>query len=146
MDICLFSLLTLLFRVSEKTATPTSVVLMAINTCIGFAYRIIFQGGVEHEAWRFLAISAPIVVIGAPIGSYLGSNLSRNVLAAFIYLIDTIQVIGAIVIIKPWLISIWLVISSVLWTVGAVFIFWMMTWIGLRVSEDKREYEVSTVS
>ena len=34
-DICSFSILSLLFRVSEKVSTPTSVVLMAINTCIG---------------------------------------------------------------------------------------------------------------
>ena len=34
-DICSFSILSLLFRVSEKVSTPTSVVLMAINTCVG---------------------------------------------------------------------------------------------------------------
>ena len=35
MDICSFSVLTLLFRVSEKVATPTSIVLMAINASVG---------------------------------------------------------------------------------------------------------------
>ena len=39
LDICSFSMLTLLFRVSEKTATPTSVVLMAGNTVVGFYWR-----------------------------------------------------------------------------------------------------------
>ena len=34
-DICSFSMLCLLFRVSEKVATPTSIVLMAINTSLG---------------------------------------------------------------------------------------------------------------
>lgn len=34
-DICSFSVLSLLFRVSEKVSTPTSVVLMAINTVFG---------------------------------------------------------------------------------------------------------------
>ena len=34
-DICSFSVLTLLFRVSEKVATPTSIVLMAINASVG---------------------------------------------------------------------------------------------------------------
>ncbi len=38
-DICSFAILTLLFRVSEKISTPTSVMLMAGNTMIGFAYR-----------------------------------------------------------------------------------------------------------
>ena len=36
MDLAGFAVQTLLFRVSEKTATPTSVVLMALNTAIGF--------------------------------------------------------------------------------------------------------------
>ena len=39
LDICTFSVITLLFRVTEKTATPTSVVLMAGNTVVGFYWR-----------------------------------------------------------------------------------------------------------
>lgn len=35
-DICSFSVLYLLFRVSEKVAMPTALVLMAINSCVGF--------------------------------------------------------------------------------------------------------------
>ena len=34
-DICSFSILSLLYRVSEKVSTPTSVVLMAINASFG---------------------------------------------------------------------------------------------------------------
>lgn len=63
-DICTFSILTLLFRVSEKVATPTSVVLMAINTLVGFMYRQLAMGGVAPEAVRFFIVCAPVVVIG----------------------------------------------------------------------------------
>ena len=44
-DICSFSILCLLFRISEKVATPTSVVLMAINTCVGFYWRQLMMDG-----------------------------------------------------------------------------------------------------
>ena len=44
-DICSFSVLSLLFRISEKVATPTSVVLMAINTCVGFYWRQLMSNG-----------------------------------------------------------------------------------------------------
>ena len=44
-DICSFSVLCLLFRVTEKVATPTSVVLMAINTCVGFYWRELMTDG-----------------------------------------------------------------------------------------------------
>ena len=42
-DICSFAVLTLLFRLTEKTATPTSVVLMAVNTFIAMCYRHFWQ-------------------------------------------------------------------------------------------------------
>ena len=41
-DICSFSMLCLLFRVSEKVATPTSIVLMAINTSLGKKHLFLF--------------------------------------------------------------------------------------------------------
>ena len=58
-DICSFACLTLLFRISEKTATPTSVVLMAINTVVGFLYRNYGQGGVEEDAWGLWLVCVP---------------------------------------------------------------------------------------
>ena len=55
-DICSFSVLTLLFRVSEKTATPTSVVLMAINTFLAMCYcKWMMREGLEQLAWEFFA-------------------------------------------------------------------------------------------
>ncbi|CAN0380354.1 unnamed protein product, partial [Ectocarpus sp. 13 AM-2016] len=98
-DICTFSILTLLFRVTEKTATPTSVVLMAINTLVGFMYRQLAMGGVEPEAVRFFTVCVPVVVIGAPLGSLLGSHLHRLVLAAMIYITDGVQFVGALAIV-----------------------------------------------
>lgn len=102
-DICSFAMLTLLFRVSEKTATPTSVVLMGLNTALGFAYRQFVQGGVEDHAWGFLAVCAPVVVIGAPLGSVVGSHFHRLTLAAMVYIIDTVQLFGAVYVVRPWL-------------------------------------------
>lgn len=69
-DICTFSILTLLFRVSEKVATPTSVVLMAMNTLAGFMYRQLAMGGVESEATRFFIVCVPVVVVGESLTSH----------------------------------------------------------------------------
>jgi len=101
-DICSFAALTLLFRVDEKVATPTSVILMGINTSVGFAYRQLGMGGVKEDAWGFLAVCAPIVVFGAPLGSYLGSHFHRLTLATIIYLVDFFQLVGALVVVQPW--------------------------------------------
>ena len=50
LDICSFSILTLLFRVTEKTATPTSVLLMAGNTVVGFYWRVVC-GTFGQQSW-----------------------------------------------------------------------------------------------
>lgn len=98
-DICTFAALTLLFRVNERVATPTSVVLMAINTVVGFFYRQVVQGGVEDGAWGFLAVCVPVVVFMAPFGSFAGSHFHRLVLAGFVYVTDTVQFVSAFIIV-----------------------------------------------
>ncbi|KAJ1460410.1 sulfite exporter TauE/SafE-domain-containing protein [Pelagophyceae sp. CCMP2097] len=102
-DICSFAVLTLLFRISEKTATPTSVVLMAINTVVALCYsKWLTREGLERLAWEFFVVCCPIVVIGAPLGSIIGSHLHRLTLAVGIYSIDFTQFVGALVVVRPW--------------------------------------------
>ncbi|XP_059097364.1 uncharacterized protein LOC131891741 isoform X2 [Tigriopus californicus] len=99
-DICSFSILSLLFRVSEKVATPTSVILMAINTCVGFYWRqLMTETGVEPEAWKFFAVCVPFVVFFAPFGSFISSHFHRQVLAFLIYILDTIALVSALIVI-----------------------------------------------
>ena len=49
--------------------------------------------GAEEEAWNFLAVCVPIVVFFAPFGSFLASHFHRQVLAALIYLLDSIALV-----------------------------------------------------
>ena len=49
-DICSFALLCLLFRVNERVSTPTSVVLMAINTVAAFTYRELKMQAITGKA------------------------------------------------------------------------------------------------
>lgn len=102
LDICSFSCLTLLFRVSEKTATPTSVVLMALNSVLSVTYRQFAMEGISAHAWGFYLVTTPIVICGAPFGAFVGSHFHRLTLAGMIYVIDAAQLIGALYAIKPW--------------------------------------------
>ena len=137
-DICSFAVLTLLFRISEKTATPTSVILMAINTVVGFLYRECGQGGVEDGAWGFFLVCVPIVCFGAPLGSVLGSKVHRLVLAWAVYVTDLVQLIGALVIVKPWVKNesksidspAHLTASSLGIMVAGLLFFWLLTVLG----------------
>lgn len=145
-DICSFACLTLLFRVSEKVATPTSVILMAINTTVGFAYRQFGMGGVEDDAWGFFAVCVPIVVFGAPLGAFLGSYAHRLTLAAVIYLIDAAQLIGALIVIQPWSTlktdtPLHLSLTSLALFVGGLVFFRLLSAWGLRMLEQQQEQE-----
>ena len=101
LDICSFSVLTLLFRVSEKVATPTSVVLMGGASAFGFYWRDVMmeESPIDILAWEYIAVCIPIVVIGAPCGAILGSHFHRQVLAALIYILDTLALVAAFVLI-----------------------------------------------
>jgi hypothetical protein len=89
---------------------------MAINTVTGDYFneifylsqvlkpRFIFTGlfwrqfmtdtGAEPEAWVYLSVVVPIVVFFGPVGAFLSSHCHRQVLASFIYILDTIALVG----------------------------------------------------
>ncbi|CAL2043571.1 unnamed protein product [Caenorhabditis brenneri] len=93
-DICIFAVITLLFRVTEKTATPTTVVLKGIIAVFGFYYRANMMGDVSLMAWQCFAISAPVSAATGPIGSFLGSHLHRQVVAGFVCILEGIALCG----------------------------------------------------
>ena len=57
------------------------------------------ENGVEEDAWGYLIVCVPIVVIFAPLGSILSSHFHRQVLAFLIYILDTIALITAFIVI-----------------------------------------------
>ncbi|KHN77772.1 hypothetical protein Tcan_14503 [Toxocara canis] len=126
-DVYSFSILTLLFRVNEKVATPTSVVLMAANSIVGFFWREKIQNGISQvgdiqnvwlyrrigvqqmrnvwlvhsEAWEYYMICVIVVVTFAPIGSLVASHFHRLTLATLIYILETVAYISALLIVRP---------------------------------------------
>jgi uncharacterized membrane protein YfcA len=144
LDICSFSVLTLLFRVSEKTATPTSVILMAGNTMVGFYWRhVMMDGGISTEAWEFLGVCVPIVVLGAPFGSIVGTHFHRLVLAFCVYITDTVAMVTAFILVPqtPKLIG-----TSIGIIALGFALFFSLTKIGERIMrniEFKARYQLS---
>jgi len=147
-DFCCFSILTLLFRVSEKIATPTSVILIAINTCVGFLYQNFVNGGLHEEAWGFFAVCVPVAVIGAPFGSCVGSHFHRLVLATMVYIVDVAQFILALVVVRPWLSEanggatttpLHLTVSSLLLLVSGAVFFKLVEMLGRRLLDHQEK-------
>lgn len=106
LDIFTFSVLTLYFRVDEKIATPTSVILMAVNALIGTAFQISFSpqylGGLEGLSALSISLWAtcvPVVLIGAPLGSWFIKGKSREFIVAILISSIILQFLGGIFIV-----------------------------------------------
>lgn len=74
-DMICFAVLVLLFRISESIATPTSVILMAINSVFGVLIHYFMFGGINEQVQAYWLAAVPIVVVGAPLGAYFCSRM-----------------------------------------------------------------------
>lgn len=82
-DMLIFVVLTLAIGVNEKVSTPTSVVIMAINSVIGASLHafVLHDVGVAFSYWL---VAVPVVAIGAPLGAYVASRASRDQIIIFL--------------------------------------------------------------
>ncbi len=49
--------------------------------------------GAEPEAWKYLSVVVPFATAAGPLGAFLASYCHRQVLAAFIYILDTLALV-----------------------------------------------------
>ncbi len=98
-DIVTFSVMVLLFRISEKVATPTSVILMAIHSIIGFSLYLFFFDGFSEVVKGYWLAAVPVVVIGAPLGAMICARLSREVIVHTLLALIVIEFVSSLVII-----------------------------------------------
>lgn len=120
-DICSFAFVTLKYRLSEKVATPTSVILMASNAVLGFVLHGAVLQDMTLEAYNFWWVSIPVVVFGAPLGAYVVSLVPRLYIATLLYTIIGVQFVTALWIIQPsWML---LAVSAAVFTLGMGLFF-----------------------
>ncbi|UBM60504.1 sulfite exporter TauE/SafE family protein [Marinilongibacter aquaticus] len=100
-DICTFAFITMKYNLSEKIATPTSVMLMAANAVVGFLLHQFVLQDIQPVVYNYWMVSIPVVMLGAPFGAYMISNAQRMHIVNFLCGIIVIQFIGAMLIIRP---------------------------------------------
>lgn len=101
LDIVSFAYITVRYHLSEKVATPTSVIIMAINSAVGFLLHQFVLADFGREEFNYWLVCIPVVLIGAPLGACFINQRTRNFVNWFLYLIILAQFIGALLIIKP---------------------------------------------
>lgn len=100
-DIVTFTLLTLHFDLSEKVATPTSVLLMTGNTIFGALWHLFVLGDMQVEVLGYLLAAVPVVIVMAPVGAWAISHLPRMAIARFLYAVIVVQFVGALFVLRP---------------------------------------------
>jgi uncharacterized membrane protein YfcA len=122
-DMLTFIVLTLAFGMNEKISTPTTVVIMGLNSVVGF-----FLHGVVLQdvgiMWNYWLVAVPVVVIGAPLGAYVAYRVSRDSIIIFLLTLITIELVTTL-----WLVP-FTSLAEIVFTVTAVFVctlfFWLM--------------------
>lgn len=135
LDIITFSLLVLVFRVSESVATPTSVVLMGINAFVGALYGSTLGGGLAEQAWTYWWVCVPVVVVGAPLGALFIRNRSRLFIARLLMVSIVAQFVAALLIVPQ---NIRLLGFSALIFLMGLGLFSFMSALGRKQSERKQ--------
>lgn len=100
-NIFTFCLMTIYYGINEKVAVPSSVIIMTIETILGFFLHAGIIGDFQSQAFEMWVVCVPIVAIFAPLGAFVISKVPRKGVATFLYFILIIQFFGAIWVIKP---------------------------------------------
>ncbi|MCB0188633.1 MAG: sulfite exporter TauE/SafE family protein [Caldilineaceae bacterium] len=97
-DTLTFIVLTLAFGINEKVSTPTTVVIMGLNSVIGF----LVHGVVMQDigiVWEYWLACVPIVILGAPLGAYVAGKVSRDAIIYLLLGLITLELVTTIILI-----------------------------------------------
>lgn len=100
-NIFTFCLMTIYYRVNEKVATPSSVLIMTFETILGFFLHTQILGDFSSQSMELWLACIPVVVFFAPLGAFIVSKLPRQGIAKILYTILVVQFFGALWVIKP---------------------------------------------
>ncbi len=102
-NIFTFCLMTIYYKIDEKVAIPSSVVIMTIETIAGFFLHAAVIGDFQTNAFEMWIVCIPVVVVFAPLGAFVVNKVPRKSVATFLYCILIVQFFGAMWVIKPGL-------------------------------------------
>ena len=100
-NIFTFCFLVIYYKVNEKVATPSSIIIMTIETIAGFALHGLVIKDISKESYDMWLSCIPIVIFFAPLGAYVVNKISRITFTNFLYFIFLVQYLGAMFVIRP---------------------------------------------
>ena len=76
-DMLLYTVLILLYRMDVKVAVPTSVIVMAVSSVMGSGIHLGI-GDLGRDVFYHWAAAAPVVILGAPLGALVVNVIPRS--------------------------------------------------------------------
>jgi hypothetical protein len=62
--------------------------------------QFVHDDGLEPEAWVYASVVVPIVVTMSPVGALISSYLHRQVIASFLYVLDTVAIVSIVIVLS----------------------------------------------
>jgi uncharacterized protein len=104
-NIFTFCLMTIYYRINEKVAVPSSVIIMTIETLLGFFLHAGIIRDFQQDAFEMWLVCVPVVAVFAPLGAFVINKVPRKGVAGFLYIILIVQFFGAMWVIRPNLVQ-----------------------------------------
>ena len=123
-----FMVLVLLFRINEKIATPTSVVLMTMATVPGFLLHLFWLKDFSPVVTGYWLAAIPVVAVGAPLGAILCSYMNRRSIANLLLFLIAMEFISTVILVP-------ISRSVLLVSAGTLLVFGSLDWFMSRVKE-----------
>jgi len=94
-----FMVMVLLFRISEKIVTPTTVILMTMVTIPGFLLHVFVLKDFTPTVLGYWLAAVPVVVVGAPMGAFICSQMSRRAIVLFLLFLIALELFSTLLLV-----------------------------------------------
>ncbi|MEW2065062.1 MULTISPECIES: TSUP family transporter [unclassified Streptomyces] len=95
----MFLLLVLLFRVSEKVATPTTVVMMTVISIAAFLTHVLRTGDFTGPVVDYWTAAAPVVAVGAPLGAWICTKLTALTIRGILFVLIGAELVSTLLLV-----------------------------------------------
>jgi uncharacterized membrane protein YfcA len=94
-----FMVMVLLFRVSEKIVTPTTVILMTMVTIPGFLLHLFLLKDFTPTVMGYWLAALPVAVVGAPLGALICSYMNRHSIVYLLLFLIALEFLSTILLV-----------------------------------------------
>jgi uncharacterized membrane protein YfcA len=94
-----FMVMVLLFRISEKIVTPTTVILMTMATIPGFLFHLFVLRDFTPTVMGYWLAAVPVVAVGAPLGALICSHMKRHAIVILLLFLITLEFLSTLLLV-----------------------------------------------